>query len=72
MLIECFAQILSPSVQMQDFYSFAVVLCQCPGLIGFVGFKSLILRAHQECDGVVHHIVGEGNKILSPLPCWGG
>jgi hypothetical protein len=56
---------------MQDFYGFAVLLCQCPGLIGFVGFKSLILHAHQECDGVARHVIGEGYKILSPLLRWG-
>src|SRR5712671_197019 len=56
---------------MQGFYALAMLLYQCPCLEGFVGFKSLILGAHQKCDSVPCCVISEGYKIFSALMCWG-
>src|SRR6267154_2794674 len=56
---------------MQGFYALAMLLHQCPCLKGFVGFKSLILGVHQECNGVSHCIISEGYEIFSALARWG-
>jgi hypothetical protein len=71
MLIEYFAQVLSPSVRTQGFYALAVLLRQRPCLKGLVGFKSLVLGPHQEGDCVPGCIIGEGNEIFSALVHWG-
>src|SRR6266849_1843706 len=67
MLIEFLAQVLSPSIGLQDLNGLAVVLRGGPGLECFVGLKSLVLGAQQEGRRVPGRVVREGNEVPSVL-----
>ncbi len=66
-LIEFFAQIFTTAIGAQGFNCFAVLLCGCPCLKCFIGFKSLIFCAQEEGDGVTHCIVCKGDIVPSTL-----
>jgi hypothetical protein len=66
-LIECFAQVLSPAIGAQDLDRLAILLSDCPGLVGFVGLKSLVLCAQHKGGCVLGYIVCEGDEVSSTL-----
>src|SRR5713101_7403527 len=66
-LVEGFAYKLASTIGSQDFDRFAVLLGDCPGLIGLVGCKSLVLCSQQEGGRVLSHVIGEGDKVPSTL-----
>src|ERR1700733_338764 len=72
MLIELFAQVLSPSIRAQDFDRFAVVLSGGPCLECFIAFKCFVLGPQEVGDGVPRRIVREGDEVSSPLTCGDG
>ena len=56
---------------MQDLNGLVVLLCQCLGFIQLIGFKSLIFGLHQECDGVLGHVICKHDEVLLSLLRWG-